>query len=150
MKKYLLLLLVAVMLLTGGCNFKVEKDTFNIDRDKVDLIEIQREYTDKDGKITYRCKKITDPADLDTMCDFVRTLSVKRASNDKAHPVDAFSFIILVQGSIKHHLVMSEKMAYYDQIAYEYTDEDVYEEIKELYDNLGYEEEDIEPTRFPK
>lgn len=147
MKRILPFFLVAVLLLTGGCNFKVEKNTFNVDRDKVDSIEIQREYIEGE-KSTYRCKKIIDPADLDLLCQKIRTLPVVRATNKEAHPVDSFSLIILIQGSTEHHLVLSEKMAYYDQLAYEYTD-NIYDEFVELYENFGYEEEAVEPTRFP-
>ena len=100
MKRLFLLLLAAVLLLTGGCSFKVEKNTFNIDRDKVDSIEIQREYEEK-GESVYRCKKITDPQDLDQLCKKLRTLPVYRAGNSEPHPIDDHGLIILIQGSTK-------------------------------------------------
>ncbi|MBQ7095324.1 MAG: hypothetical protein IJN80_02575 [Clostridia bacterium] len=148
--KSTLLLLAAIALLLSGCNFRVEKNTFYVDRDKIDSIEIQREYFDEEGNSYFRCKNITDPSDLDTLCRKIRTLPVERASGKEAHPVDAFSLIILLHGSTDHHLVMSEKMAYYDQMAYDYAKKGVYADFLELYNNFGYEEEDTEPTRFPK
>ena len=39
-------------------------------------------------------------------------------------------------------------MAYYDQIAYDYKDKDLFSEFIELYDNYGYEEEETDPTLY--
>lgn len=146
--RVLLLLMVAVLLLSG-CNFKVEKNTFYVNRKKIESIEIQREYFDEEGKSYFRCKKVTDPSDLDTLCRLIRTLPVERASEKEAHPIDAFSLIILLEGSTDHHLVMSEKMVYYDQMAYDYSKKGVFSDFKKRYDKLKYEEVDTEPTRFP-
>lgn len=149
MKRVLLLLMAAVLLLAGGCNFKVEKTTFNVDRDKVDSIEIQREY--KEGeKLVYRAKMVNDPADLDYLCQKLRTLPVRRASNLEPHPIDGFSLIILIQGSSEHHMVLTEKMVYFDQIAYEYESKKTFRQMIDLYDNFGYEEAETEPTKYPE
>lgn len=142
--------MVAGALLLSGCNFRVEKNTFYVDRDKIQSIELQKEYFDEEGNSYFRCKKVTNSSDLDTLCRMIRTLPVERASIKEAHPVDAFSLIILLDGSTDHHLVMSEKMVYYDQMAYDYTKKGTYADFLGLYSKLGYEEADTEPTRFPK
>lgn len=147
MKKRFLIILAAVLLLTSGCSFKVERDVFYLPQAEVTGVEIQREYfsDDEQTESYFRRKVINGQEDLEAICEKIRKLPVRRASSSEPHPITEFSLIIIINGAKEHHLILTEEMAFYDQIAYEYTDEDTYEEFVELYNDLGYAEEDTEP-----
>ncbi len=149
MKRRVLVLAVAVLLLFSGCNFKVDRDTFYLPQEDVKSVELQREYHYEEDQGSYfRHKVVTNQEDLRMICEKIRTLPVRRVSSEGPHPIKEFSMIIIISGKREHHLILNEEIAFYDQIAYEYKDSGVYEEFIELYNNLGYAEEDAEPDRF--
>lgn len=147
MKKWFAMMLAAMLLLTTGCSFKVERDVFYLPQEEVESVEIQREYfyDDEEGGSYFRHKIITGQEDMETICEKIRKLPVRRASSSEPHPITEFSMILIINGKKEHHLILTEEMAFYDQIAYEYTDENTYEEFVTLYNDLGYAEEDTEP-----
>ncbi len=149
MKKWLLILTAVIMLFSAGCSFKVEKNTFYLPQDEVKGVEIQREYFGKEDTASYfRSKVLTEQKDLEKVCEMVRKLPVVRASSAEPNPITEFSMIIVITGERDHHLILTDEMAFYDQIAYEYSKPGVYEEFLKYYNNLGYAEEDAEPNRF--
>ena len=149
MKRRVLVLAVAVLLLFSGCDFKVDRDTFYLPQEEVKSVELQREYHYEEEQGSYfRHKVVTNQEDLRMICEKIRTLPVRRVSSEEPHPIKEFSMIIIISGKREHHLILNEEIAFYDQIAYEYKDSGVYEEFIELYKNLGYAEEDAEPDRF--
>lgn len=149
MKKLLILLSVAVMLFASACSLKVERDVFHIPEGSVEALELQREYIAEDtGYAYYKSKKITDEADVERICEKVRKLPVRRASSSEPHPMTEFSLIVIMEGNKRHHLVLTEKMAFYDQIAYEYTDKQAFSDFVKLYNGLSCEEKETEPDRF--
>lgn len=149
MKKRIVLLAVALLLTLSGCNFKVDRDTFYLPQEDVKSVELQREYLyEEEGGSYYRHKVVTNQEDLRMICEKIRSLPVRRISSQTPRPIKEFSMIIIISGKREHHLVLNEESVFYDQIAYEYKDSGVYEAFIELYNNLGYAEEDAEPDRF--
>ena len=150
MKKRLFLCLAAVLLMASGCNFKVQHNTFYLPQEQVESVEIQREYFYDDGTDDsyFRHKVVTAQEDIEQISEMIRTLDVRRASSSEPHPITAFSIIIIIGGEKEHHLILDEDIAFYDQVAYEYTNDQVYQTFLDLYNNLGYAEEDTEPDRF--
>ncbi len=149
MKRWLLISLAAVLILVSGCSFKVKRDTFYLPQEEVESVEIQREYYNEDGKSSYyRRKAVTEPADIESVCEKIRNLPVRIASVSEPHPISEFSMIIIIDGKREHHLILNEDIAFYDQIAYEYKKNGVYQSFLDLYDALDYTEEDTEPDRF--
>ncbi len=149
MKKWLAAALAAILVLTSGCSFKVDRDTFYLPQEQVESVEIQREYHYEDEPGSYfRHKVITDSADMQLICEEIRNLPVYRAGSDEPHPITEFSMIIIIGGEREHHVILNEDILFYDQIAYEYKEEGVHQKFVDLYNNLGYAEEDTEPNRF--
>ncbi|PWM38036.1 MAG: hypothetical protein DBX52_07975 [Clostridiales bacterium] len=148
MKKWTAIFMAAVLLLCSGCNFKVQKDSFSIPQEMVKGIEFQREYFNEEGTAYFRRKLVSNQTDIEEICTMIRTLSVERASRNEPHPITDFPLIIILRGDKDHHLILTEDMAFYDQIPYVYKDKKIFETFKTLYDNLDYEEEDTEPERF--
>ena len=109
---------------------------------------MQREYIDAEGKSEYCKKSIDQQKDKEMICDMLRELPIVKASTEKPNPIVKMPIIIILRGEMDHHLVLAEDMAFYDQIAYEYTEEGVLKEFITLYDNLGYAETEatVEPN----
>ncbi len=149
MKKWIAAALAVMLLFTSGCSFKIDRDMFYLPQDQVESVEIQREYHyDDDSGSYFRHKVVTVPSDMQVICEEIRKLPVYRASNDKPHPIVDFSMIIIIGGEREHHVILNEDIMFYDQIAYEYSKEGVYQKFVDLYNNLGYAEVDTEPNRF--
>ena len=149
MKKWFAILMVSVVLLVSGCNFKVDRDTFYLPQDQVESVEIQREYHYEDEPGSYfRHKVLTDSEDMALLCEKIRDLPVYRANSENPHPITDFSMIIIIGGKREHHIILNENVMFYDQVAYEYSEKGVYQEFVDFYNNLGYAEEDTEPNRF--
>lgn len=150
MKKICLFFSVLFVVISAfGCDLKIERDVFYLPQDEIESIEIQREYFhEEDGTSYFQSKKITEKSDLKEIGEKIRKLPVKRASSGEPHPITDFSLIILIKGKREHHLILTEKMAFYDQIAYEYNDSDTYNDFIKLYNDLEYSEEKTEPDRF--
>lgn len=148
MKKWMCAALALVLLLTSGCSFKVKKDTFTVPLDKITEIEIQRGIENEEGKTVFYGKVITEEADREKVCEMIRTLPVKRANRDEPHPITNFTMIIVLRGEKTHRLILSEEMAYYDQLAYEYGNDKIYSSFLELYDIMDYSAKETEPDRF--
>ena len=146
-KKLFVLSLIVLVFCSSGCSLKVQRDVFYLPQDEVEQVIIQREYAEEDGVI-YRQKTIDETNDLESICEKIRKLPVRRASSKEPHPIIEFPLIIIINGQKEHHLILTEEMAFYDQIAYEYTDNDTYERFLELYADLNCLEEDTEPDRF--
>ncbi len=148
MKKWSLLIIAVVLLLSSGCSiFRVKNPTFNIPRESVQSIEIQREYKE-DGKTDFRSKKVTEAEDVEILWEKLRFIELKRAKNDEPHAIERYPLIIILRGKKDHHLILDEKMAFYDQVAYEYTDSGVYEAFNNLYSELDYPEAKAEAEPF--
>ena len=149
MKKYLAALMVLILLLASGCDFKVDRDRFYLPQEQVESVEIQREYHKEDEVGTYfRHKVLTKEADREKVCDMIRDLAVHRASLDEPHPITEFSIIIIIGGEREHHVILNEDIMYYDQIAYQYSKDGIFQKFVELYNGLDYAETDTEPNRF--
>lgn len=149
MKRLFLLIAAAVLALTSGCSFKVDRDTFFLPQDEVESVEIQREYQKEDQKGTYFVHKVvTEKADMERICSMIRELPVRRISTMTPQPITEFSMIIIIGGKREHHLILNEEIAFYDQVPYEYEKKGTYQKFVDLYDALGYQEEETEPNRF--
>ncbi len=147
MKKQLCSICLILLLLLSGCSIKIKQDSIYIPLQKVTAVELQREYIDEEGKSTY-CKKVVDvEKDKETICNLLRELPIVKASTEEPNPIVEMPMIIILRGEKDHHLVLAEDMAFYDQIAYDYTEEGILNEFITLYDNLGYAETEatVEP-----
>ena len=140
-RKFLALFMVAMTLMLSACSFKVNDDTFYIPREKVLSAEIQMEYNDGETDAYYCKKEITKAADLDRICELVRKLPAKKASSERPNPIEEATIVIVLHGQIDHQLILNEKMAFYDQVAYEYTEKDACERFIKFYKDLDCEEE---------
>ncbi|MBQ8894020.1 MAG: hypothetical protein IJ043_06375 [Clostridia bacterium] len=149
MKKYFLICMTLILVLSTGCSLKIQRDVFYLPQEDVESVEIQREYFTEGEETSYfRSKKVADQKDMEKICEMIRKLPVIRASSSEPNPITEFSMIIILDGKKEHHLVLTDEMAFYDQIAYEYTKDDTYEMFVELYNSLEYDEVDTEPDRF--
>ncbi len=148
MKKWMSMMLAMILLLSAGCSVKVRRDTFSIPQEMVKSVEIQREYLDESGNSYFYKKVVTSEEDMEKICSMIRTLPVEKASQDEPHPITDFSIIVLLRGEKDHRLILNEDMAFYYRVAYNYQDAKTFQQFKDLYDNLGYEEEKTEPSRF--
>lgn len=146
MKKRILLFCVVLVLILSGCSFKVQQDTFYIPEEKVDSIEIQREYVKEDGS-SYFCKKVvSDKEEVEDFCDKIRRLKAEKASYEQAHPITEYPMIIILKGSKDHKLILTEEVAFFDQIPYLYTKDGVYSDFLKLYEGIEYPEEETKPN----
>ncbi len=146
MKKRVLIFCAILSLLLSGCSFKVQKDTFYIPEGKVESIEIQREYVKEDGSYYY-CKKLAyDKKEVEDLCDKIRCLKAEKASYEQAHPITEYPMIIILKGSKDHKLILTEEVAFFDQIPYVYTKDGVYSDFLKLYDDMDYPEEETKPN----
>lgn len=142
MRKPLFSICLILLLLLSGCNIKLQQDSIYIPIQKVTAVELQREYIDEEGKSTY-CKKVVDVEnDKETICNLLRALPIVKASTEEPNPIVEMPMIIILRGEKDHHLILAEDMAFYDQIAYNYTEKGILDEFITLYDNLGYAETD--------
>ena len=147
-KRLLALCLVAILLCLNACSMKVQDDTFYIPREKVVSVEMQKEYKE-DGKDSYYCKKeITSSVDLDKICSMIRDLPAKKASSEHPNPIEEAKIVVILRGQKDHRLILNEKMAFYDQIAYEYTDDDVINRFLKFYDETDCQEEKTAPSYY--
>ncbi len=147
-KRILALFLTVILLLLNACSFKVNNDTIYIPRDKVVSAEIQKEYKEEEKEPYYCKKEIKDSADLDKICTLVRKLPAVKASSEHPNPIEEASIIVVLHGKKDHQLILNEKMAFYDQVAYEYTDKDAYEQFLEFYNELDCDEVKTDPDYF--
>lgn len=149
MKRVFLLVAAAMLMLTSGCSFKVDRDTFFLPQDEVKSVEIQREYQKEDQSGTYFCHKIVeDEADMDRICRMIRELPVRRISTETPQPITEFSMIIIIGGKREHHVILNEDIAFYDQVPYEYEKKGTYQKFVDFYEALDCQEEETEPNRF--
>lgn len=147
-KRLLALCLAAILLGLNACSFKVQDDTIYIPREKVVSVEMQKEYKEE-GKESYYCKKeLTSSADLDKICSMIRDLPAKKASSEHPNPIEEAKIIVILHGQKDHRLILNEKMAFYDQVAYEYTDKNVLNRFLKFYDEMGYDEAKTEPSYY--
>lgn len=147
-KRVLAICLAAVLLCLSACSIKVNNDTIYIPRDKVISAEIQKEYKE-DGKDSYYCKKeISDASQLDKICSMIREIPAKKASSEHPNPIEEASIIVVLYGQKNHRLILNEKMAFYDQVAYEYTDKDAFNRFLEFYDELDLDEVKTKPSYY--
>lgn len=144
MKKWMSFCLIAALLLLNGCSFKVKQDTFNIPKNAVESIEIQKAYTDENGETVYRSKIIDDAEDVEAICAKIRTLPVSKIISDEPNPIRSTPLIIILKSEAEHRLILNEEMAFYDQMPYEYQRSDTFEDFLALYDDLVYEENETE------
>ena len=148
MKKSLLLICLSLLLLFSGCSIKVQRDTIYIPKDKVESVEIQREYKGENGE-TYYCKKeISDSDQVEEICDMIRKLPAKKAASDQPNPIEKVSIIVILHGEKDHRLILNESMAFFDQVAYEYKEKGVCERFLSVYDSLKSDEIKTEPNYY--
>lgn len=140
MKKQIISFCLILLLMLSGCSIKLPKDTIYIPLQKVKAVELQREYVDEEGNYTYCKKVIANETDKETICNMLRDLPITKASTEEPNPIVSMPLIVILRGEKDHHLVLSEDMAFYDQIAYDYTEEGILDEFIDLYNNLAYEE----------
>lgn len=148
MKKCFAALLIGVLLLMNGCSFKVPQESFAINAESVTSIEIQKEYIDESGAVSYRAKKIEDAEAIKEVCEKVRYLPVVRANPNEAIGIENMTVIVVIHGKIDHHLVLNSKYAFYDKMPYYYQKKGVLNEFVDLYDSLVNEEYVTEASPF--
>ena len=148
MKKWIAILLIGVLLFLNGCSFKVPQETYSITTESIQSIELQREYVDESGVISYRAKKIEDSEEIAKICEEVRYLPVVRAPADEAIGIKTMTVIVILHGKVDHHLVLNSEYAFYDKMPYYYQEKGVLSDFVELYDSLAYEEYETEATPF--
>lgn len=149
MKRWFLLIAAAVLVLTSGCSFKVDRDNFFLPQDEVKSVEIQREYQKEGQSGTYFVHKVVeDEADLERICGMIRELPVRRISTETPRPITEFSMIIIIGGKREHHVILNEDIAFYDQVPYEYEKKGTYQKFVDFYEGLDCQEEETEPNRF--
>ncbi len=147
-KRVLALFLIVILLLLNACSLKVQNDTIYIPREKVMSAEIQKEYKEE-GKDPYYCKKdLTSSSDLDKICSMIRDLPAKKASSEHPNPIEEAKIIVILHGQKDHRLILNEKMAFYDQVAYEYTDKDTFNRFLKFYDGIDCDESKTEPSYY--
>ncbi|MBR4086969.1 MAG: hypothetical protein IKK30_03830 [Clostridia bacterium] len=147
-KRILALFLAVILLLLTACSFKVNNDTIYIPREKVVSAEIQKEYKEE-GKDPYYCKKdLTSTADLDKICSMIRELPAKKASSEHPNPIEEANIIVILRGQKDHRLNLNKKMAFYDQVAYEYTDKNAFDQFLNFYDDIDCDEEKTDPSYY--
>lgn len=148
LKRILALCVVVSLLGLNACSFKVQDDTIYIPREKVVSAELQKEYSEN-GKDSYYCKKLlTSNSDLDDICSMIRDLPAKKASSEHPNPIEEAKIIVILRGQKDHRLILNEKMAFYDQVAYEYTDKDAFNRFMKFYDKIDCDEEKTEPSYY--
>ncbi len=148
MRRILALFLTLILLLLNACSFKVNNDTIYIPREKVVSAEIQKEY-EEEGKEPYYCKKdLTSSSDLNKICSMIRELPAKKASSEHPNPIEEANIIVILHGQKDHRLILNEKMAFYDQVAYEYTDKKAYDRFLKFYDEIDCDEVKTDPSYY--
>ncbi len=144
MKKALCLCLTVMLFLMSSCSFKVKNDTIHIPEKMVSTIELQREYVSEDGTVFYRSKVVNSMEDVEKICNRIRSLPAEKVPAGEAAAIHSTPLIIILYSEIEHRLILNEEMAFFDQMAYNYTKSGTFEKFLELYDNLAYEENDTE------
>ena len=96
----------------------------------MEAVEIQMEHRDENGQSTYNKKVIEEEKQKERICERLRNIPIEKAPADQPNPITSTPMIIILRGKKDHHLVLTETMAYYDQIAYEYTEKGVFEKWK--------------------
>ena len=146
MKKRILLFCAVFALILSGCSFKVQQDTFYIPEEKVEAIEFQKRYVKDDGSFYYCQKTVAEREEIEELCDEIRHLDAKKASYEQAYPIKEYPIIVILKGAKDHKLILTEDVAFYDQIPYLYTKENVYLDFLKLYDGIDYPEEETKPN----
>ena len=144
MKKIVALCIAIILLMCSGCSFKVKKNTFSIPTENVSVVTFQKRCVDETGKNYYIEKNVTEKKDIKTICEKVQTTPMKRADTTVPQPIDDVDFVIIIKSGIKYHIILNEKKAFYDQVAYEYVSKKTYNEYSSLYNSLNYEEKTTE------
>lgn len=147
MKKYFAALLIGVLLLMNGCNFKVPREAFAIKEESVTSIEFQKEYIDESGAVSYRAKKIEDAEQIKELCEMIRYLPVVRAASNEAIGIETMTVIVVLHGKVDHHLILNSEYAFYDKMPY-YQQKGVLSDFVDWYDSLSNEEYETEATPF--
>lgn len=150
MKKWIAIWMIAMLLLMNGCNFKVQNETFSIQEEAVKTIEIQKEYTDENGQIYYRAKKIEDREQIEKICKMIQYMPVVRVPANTAVGIEKMTMIVILHAKIDHHLVLNGEYAFYDKMPYHYEKKGTLNEFVSFYDKLSCEEFDTEATPFSK
>lgn len=140
MKKRIVALLIVMLIVLSGCSFTVETDALYIPEGKVETIEFKKENKNEDGTSYYCQKTVTDQEDVEACCEAFRKLSIKKAEFNEPHPITEQPLVITLRGAKDHCLILTSQMAYYDEIAYVYQEDDVYESVIALYSKLSYKE----------
>lgn len=142
MKKMIALMSALLMLLLSGCSVQVDSKTFRIPAEKIDTIEVQREYIDDDGKTTYRKKVIENKATIEELCEMVNELDVTRVANEETPTIVGFPLVVIFRGEKDHYLIVNKHVVFYDSLAYLYTDSDIYDSFLDYYSELSEKEVD--------
>ena len=148
MKKNIFLICIAMLLLLSGCSIKVQRDTIYIPQGKVESVEIQRKYKGENGDLYFCKKEIKDSDQIERICDLVRELPAEKATSDQPNPIEDVSIIVILHSQKDHRLILNESMAFYDQVAYSYTEKGVCGNFLSLYDDLKYDEVKTEPSYY--
>ena len=142
MKKIIALMSALLMLFLSGCSVQVDSKTFRIPAEKIDTIEVQREYIDDDGKTTYRKKVIENKATIEELCEMVNELDVTRVANEETPTIVGFPLVVIFRGEKDHYLIVNKHVVFYDSLAYLYTDSDIYDSFLDYYSELSEKEVD--------
>lgn len=146
MKKRILLFCAVLVLILSGCSFKVRQNTFYIPEEKVESIVFQKKYVKDDGSFYYCQKLVAEREEIEEFCDKIRYLDAKKASYENAYPIKEYPVIIILKGAKDHKLILTEEVAFFDQIPYVYTKDGVYSDFLKLYDDMDYPEEETKPN----
>jgi hypothetical protein len=127
---------VLLLLLMGGCSFRVQKDTIYIPQGKVESIEFQKQF--EDG---YHKKTVVSEKEIEEICAKIRKIPAQKAGNGEPHPITERPMVIILHGAKDHTLILAKDAMFYDEIAYKYTDTTVYGQFESLYKELKISEE---------
>ena len=78
----------------------------------------------------------------------IRELPAKKASSEHPNPIEEANIIVILRGQKDHRLILNKKMAFYDQVAYEYTDKNAFDQFLNFYDDIDCDEEKTDPSYY--
>lgn len=142
MKRCLLIWMAALLLLSNGCAFKVKNKSFSINVDAVTSITFQKKYENEEGTAYYQEKVVTDQKNIRSICKKIQNMPLTRADSSVPQPIKEVSYVVIIKSETKHHLILNEEKAFYDQVAYEYVSDKTYREFAKLYESLNSEEKE--------
>ncbi len=148
MRRLFACVLAVVLVTSSGCSFEVQKDTFNIPSEMVGSIELQKEYKNDKDESYFLSKVVDERADIEEICEMIKSLPVARASSEEPNPIRTINLIVIIKGEKEHRLIVNQDLVFYDKVAYNYKNADTFDSLMNLYDRLEYTENETEAKPF--